>query len=190
MQPRLSRVLCWSGRYGGGFAFCLLSVTIAAFLHDGPCAHFLFSGLDRRMDLRNLLETTLTGLGYELVDLELARGGMVRVFMDSPQGITVDDCVKVSNHLTRLFMVENVDYERLEVSSPGLDRPLTRESDFSRFAGQHVRLRLRLPLEGARRVSGILRGLASDVVQVEQESGAVVEVPLSNIDKARLDPRF
>ena len=71
------------------------------------------------MELRVLLESTLTGLGYELVDLELARGGLMRLFIDSPSGITVEDCVKVSNHLTRLFMVENVDYERLEVSSPG-----------------------------------------------------------------------
>jgi len=142
------------------------------------------------MELRSLLESTLAGLGYELVDLELARGGLMRLFIDSPQGISVEDCVKVSNHLTRLFMVENVDYERLEVSSPGLDRPLTREADFSRFAGQHVKLKLRLPQDGARRVAGVLKGLVGDSVQVEIEGGKLIEVPLSNLDKARLDPKF
>ncbi|MFO1385156.1 MAG: ribosome maturation factor RimP [Chitinivorax sp.] len=141
------------------------------------------------MELRVLLETTLTGMGYELVDLELARGGLMRLFIDSPSGITLDDCVKVSNHLARLFMVENVDYERLEVSSPGLDRPLTKPADFERFAGQQVKLKLRLPQDGARRVSGVLQGLEGEVIRV-QSDGKLIEVPLSNLDKARLDPKF
>ncbi|MDQ5887876.1 MAG: hypothetical protein RL210_2443 [Pseudomonadota bacterium] len=141
------------------------------------------------MELRVLLESTLAGLGYELVDLELARGGLMRLFIDSPAGITLDDCVKVSNHLTRLFMVENVDYERLEVSSPGLDRPLTKSSDFERFAGQPVKLKLRLPQDGARRISGVLQGLDGEVIRVESD-GKLIEVPLSNLDKARLDPKF
>ena len=136
-----------------------------------------------------MLETTLTGMGYELVDLELARGGLMRLFIDSPSGITLDDCVKVSNHLTRLFMVENVDYERLEVSSPGLDRPLTKPADFERFAGQQVKLKLRLPQDGARRISGVLQGLEGEVIRV-QSDGKLIEVPLSNLDKARLDPKF
>ncbi len=141
------------------------------------------------MELRVLLETTLTGMGYELVDLELARGGLMRLFIDSPSGITLDDCVKVSNHLTRLFMVENVDYERLEVSSPGLDRPLTKPADFERFAGQQVKLKLRLPQDGARRISGVLQGLEGEVIRV-QSDGKLIEVPLSNLDRARLDPKF
>jgi ribosome maturation factor RimP len=141
------------------------------------------------MELRVLLETTLTGMGYELVDLELARGGLMRLFIDSPSGITLDDCVKVSNHLARLFMVENVDYERLEVSSPGLDRPLTKPADFERFAGQQVKLKLRLPQDGARRISGVLLGLEGEVIRV-QSDGKQIEVPLSNLDKARLDPKF
>ena len=141
------------------------------------------------MELRVLLETTLTGMGYELVDLELARGGLMRLFIDSPSGITLDDCVKVSNHLTRLFMVENVDYERLEVSSPGLDRPLTKPADFERFAGQQVKLKLRLPQDGARRISGVLLGLEGEVIRV-QSDGKLIEVPLSNLDRARLDPKF
>jgi len=88
------------------------------------------------MNVVKLVETTVNGLGYELVDLERSGRGMLRVFIDKPEGISVDDCQVVSNQLTRLFLVENVDYDRLEVSSPGLDRPLKKEADFVRFAGE------------------------------------------------------
>ncbi|OYV92911.1 MAG: ribosome maturation factor RimP, partial [Ferrovum sp. 37-45-19] len=100
------------------------------------------------MDVVKLVETTVSGLGYELVDLERSGRGLLRVLIDKPEGISVDDCQVVSNQLTRLFMVENVDYGRLEVSSPGLDRPLKKEADFVRFAGEKVQLRLRMPLAG------------------------------------------
>jgi len=77
------------------------------------------------MDLREKLETAVNGLGFELVDLEMSNHGkLLRLFIDKPAGINVGDCALVSSHLTRLFAVENVDYERLEVSSPGLDRVL------------------------------------------------------------------
>jgi ribosome maturation factor RimP len=82
------------------------------------------------MDLQTLIEPTLAGMGYELVALERAGGGLLRLYIDKPEGIVVDDCVRVSNQLTRMFMVENVDYERLEVSSPGMDRPLVKPADF------------------------------------------------------------
>ena len=99
------------------------------------------------MDVRTLLENTLPGLGYEFVALELINGGGLRLFIDTPEGITLDDCVLVSNHLTRLFAVENVDYDRLEVSSPGLDRPLTKEADYVRFAGSLAKIKTRMPLK-------------------------------------------
>ena len=77
------------------------------------------------VNLAELLERTLPSMGYELVDIELSpKGRQVRVFIDKPDGVDVEDCARVSNHLTRLFAVENIDFERLEVSSPGLDRPL------------------------------------------------------------------
>ncbi len=142
------------------------------------------------MDLNALLERTLPALGYELVDLELSpKGRLVRVFIDQPKGVGVEDCAKVSHHLTRLFAVENVDFDRLEVSSPGLDRPLRKAADYVRFAGQEAKLTLREPVDGARRLKGILRGLEGDAALVETGAG-VQAIPLGDIEKARLVPKI
>ena len=140
------------------------------------------------MDLSSLLETTLAGLGYELVDMERSgKGRMMRVFIDKPGGINLDDCAAVSHHLGRVLTVENVDYERLEVSSPGLDRPLKQERDFVRFAGQKARVKLRVPLEGQRNFVGVLRQTQAGKVEMEVE-GKTVVFELVNLDKARLIP--
>lgn len=153
------------------------------------------------MQLLDLIETTVTGLGYELVEFETSpRARLLRVFIDRPEsaqadksGISVQDCADVSNQLSRVFMVENVDYDRLEVSSPGLDRPLVKPADYRRFAGQEVQLKLRVPLGNQRNFSGVLEGL--------QEEGGVEMVclrvnetlqqfALENVDRARLVPKF
>jgi len=141
------------------------------------------------MDVVKLVETTVNGLGYELVDLERSGRGMLRVFIDKPEGISVDDCQIVSNQLTRLFMVENVDYDRLEVSSPGLDRPLKKEADFSRFAGEKVQLKLRMPLDGRKNFVGMIAGVSDGILQLDVD-GSPVTIELSNLDKARLVPTF
>lgn len=141
------------------------------------------------MDVVRLVETTLTGMGYELVDFEMSGRGLYRVFIDQPSGITLDDCERVSNQLTRLFAVENVNYERLEVSSPGLDRPLKKEADFVRFRGSKANLKLRMPLEGRRKFTGILGEVKDGVLQLEMD-GEQVAIELSNLDKARLVPTF
>lgn len=142
------------------------------------------------MDLYELLESTLAGLGYELVDLERsARGKLLRVFIDKSQGVSVDDCVTVSNHLSRLFAVENIDYDRLEVSSPGLDRPLKKASDFIRFAGESVKLRLRVALQGQRNFVGILREVNDGVLKLEVD-GKILDLELNNLEKVRLVPKL
>ncbi len=129
-------------------------------------------------------------MGYELVDWEApARGGLVRVFIDKPHGIDVEDCARVSNHLTHLFAVENVAYERLEVSSPGLDRPLKKAADFSRFAGEEVKVTLRESVDNARRIKGVLRGIEGESIRVETETG-MRSIALANVDKARLVPKI
>jgi ribosome maturation factor RimP len=154
---------------------------------DGLRARFLFVGTN--MDVAKLVETTLAGMGYELVDLELSGRGLMRVFMDKPDGITVEDCERVSNQLVRLFTVEGVDYERLEVSSPGLDRVLKKEADFVRFAGQKAQIKVRVPMEGRKNFVGILGETKDGGVQLDLE-GSLVTIELSNIDKARLVPVF
>ena len=141
------------------------------------------------MDVAKLVETTLAGMGYELVDLELSGRGLMRVFMDKPDGISVEDCERVSNQLVRLFTVEGVDYERLEVSSPGLDRALKKEADFVRFAGQKAQIKVRVPMEGRKNFVGILGETKDGGVQLDLE-GSLVTIELSNIDKARLVPGF
>lgn len=141
------------------------------------------------MDLSARLEPVLAGLGYELVLLERAGRGLVRIFIDKPGGITIDDCVAVSNHLTHLFTVENIDYDRLEVSSPGLDRPLVKPQDYTRFAGEEVTLKLRVPVENRRRLVGMLVGLENDAVKLIV-NGAELSIDLRNVEGARLKPNI
>lgn len=153
------------------------------------------------MQLIELIETTVSGLGYELVEFETSpRARLLRVFIDRPtsdaaqkSSISVDDCAVVSNQLSRVFTVENVDFDRLEVSSPGLDRPLVKAADFRRFAGQEVQLKLRVPLGNQRNFSGILEGL-DDADGTESVCLRVNETQhrfaLDNIDRARLVPKF
>ncbi len=141
------------------------------------------------MDVTRLVETTLAGLGYELVDLEISGRGMVRVFLDKSGGITLEDCERVSNQLVRLFTVEGVAYDRLEVSSPGLDRPLKKEADFVRFHGEKANLKLRMPMDGRKNFIGILGEVKDGVLQLDME-GKQVAITLSNVDRARLVPTF
>ena len=140
------------------------------------------------MQLGDLLESTVPAWGYELVDWDQsARSRLVRVFIDKPSGVDVEDCARVSNHLTRLFAVEDIDFERLEVSSPGLDRPVKRLADYARFAGQEAQLTLRAPVDGAKRIKGILRGTDGEDVLVETAAG-VRSFPFATITRARLVP--
>ena len=142
-------------------------------------------------DLHTLLERSVTQLGYELVDLEVSnRGKLIRLFIDKPEGINIDDCVLVSNQLSNVLAVEHdIDYDRLEISSPGLDRILKKEADFVRFAGQRAQVKLRVPLEGRKNFIGVLRGLEQGELKLEVD-GAEQKIALSNIDKARLSPEF
>ena len=142
------------------------------------------------MVLEELLESTLQGMGYELVEVErLAHNKLLRIFVDKEGGISIDDCVAISNHLSRLFAVENIDYGRLEVSSPGLDRPLRKEADFIRFTGETVKLKLRIPIQGQRNFVGVLREINNGIIKLESE-GKLFDLELSNLGKARLVPKL
>jgi ribosome maturation factor RimP len=135
------------------------------------------------------IEPAVTGMGYELVDVQASNGGrMLRVFIDKAGGITVEDCAAVSRQLTRVLPVEGVNFERLEVSSPGLDRPLRKADDFSRFAGQKAEVRMRTPdASGRRKFVGVLRGAEDGQVKVEFE-GQMLALALDDIDRAKLIP--
>lgn len=130
-------------------------------------------------------------MGYELVDVQASNGGrLLRLFIDKPGGITLDDCAAISRHLTRVLAVEGIDYERLEVSSPGLDRPLRKERDFVRFAGQKAEVRMRTPdASGRRKFVGMLRGADAGQVSMELE-GQTVQLTLEDVDRAKLIPEL
>jgi ribosome maturation factor RimP len=143
------------------------------------------------LSLENVVEPVVTGMGYELVDLQASGSGrLLRLFIDKPGGITLGDCEAVSRQLTRVLAVEGIDYERMEVSSPGLDRPLRKEGDFARFAGQKAEVRMRSPdASGRKRFVGVLRGAADGSIDMEVD-GQQVALALDAVERAKLIPEF
>jgi ribosome maturation factor RimP len=135
------------------------------------------------------LERVVAGLGFELVHLEwVPRNGLVRVYIDKPGGVTVDDCARVSEHLSRSMTVEGFEYERLEISSPGLDRPLARAKDFARFRGHKARIVLKVPVNGRKTVVGRLNSSGGDSVALVADDDTQFVFDLANVEKARLCP--
>lgn len=142
------------------------------------------------MDFGQLLTTALTGLGYELVEWERSgRNALLRIFIDKPGGVSIDDCTKVSHHLSRLLAVEGMNYDRLEVSSPGLDRVLRKEQEFVRFTGEKARVKLRVARDGQRNFIGILRAVNDGKLELEVD-GELLVLEMSNLEKARLVPNI
>lgn len=177
--------------------FCMLSALNMA-LSCRKWALFLENFLQQL----GLIEKTVTGLGYELVDVERAERGMLRVFIDfsaadaAEKGpITVEDCATVSHQLSHVLTVENVPYERLEISSPGLDRPVRKLEDFVRFAGQEIIVKLNVAMPGTnnrKSFQGILQEPVGDKLSLEfegKDGPAMLEFTLADVDKARLVPQ-
>lgn len=148
-------------------------------------------------DLAGLIEQAVAGLGYELVDFETSpRARLLRVLIDRPvtepaerSSVTVEDCAAVSHQLTRVFTVENIDYDRLEVSSPGMDRPLKKPGDFARFSGHEVQIKLRIPEGNQRNFSGVICGCDGQGIRINTGEGEH-SFTFENIEKARLVPKF
>ena len=143
-------------------------------------------------ELAKLLEPTVEGLGYELADLEVklgGRNGIVRVFIDKPEGISLDDCEKVSLAVSALLDVEDPvpGHYDLEVSSPGLNRKLTKPEHFERFTGEVVKVEMRFPIGGRKRFRGQLTSSDKDNIQVVVD-GVEHSLPIATIDTARLVP--
>ena len=170
-------------------------------------------------NLEKIVDDALTSFSLELVEIERAPRGLLRVFIDRPAGhgfVTVEDCSKVSNQLSHALTVENVEYERLEVSSPGLDRILKSAKDFMRFRGQPVRVRLNTLVDNRKRFDGLVTEVIDDeivfsVTGADEAAGAkvskavksakkavdaagadqkTVRVKLGQIEKARLIPQI
>ena len=189
LADRTSKVL--SGNHGNGKASSKASsgaqreLAVAA----GP-----------RLGWREAIAATVTGLGFELVDVERAQRGLLRVFIDRIPGrsyslpgefITVDDCEQVTRQLQYALEVEGLDYARLEVSSPGLDRPLHTEADFQRFAGQAVQVTLKAPFQGRKKWEGVLthaEGQAWSLVFKEGKTEQVFGFKFDEVREARLVP--
>ena len=160
-------------------------------------AHFLFPQSGMKQDplhIGEMLEPGIRSMGYELVGVEYqggAGGGLLRVYIDSEDGISADDCQKVSYQVSGVLDVKDPipGHYTLEISSPGLDRMLFRLQDFERFAGQLARVRMSHPINGQRKFKGRLRGLDGDNVVIEQE-GQEISLPFDEIEQARLVPEF
>ncbi|HQT81208.1 MAG TPA: ribosome maturation factor RimP [Ferrovaceae bacterium] len=139
----------------------------------------------------SLIEKIVTGMAFECVDIEHSGRGLLRVFIDAPQGITVEDCALVSNQLTRTFAVEGVDFDRLEVSSPGMDRPLKKPSDFQRFLECEVKLKVRVPRNGQRNFIGqLVSADGSSIGLLVEGSLEPIVIEYADIERANLVPEF
>ncbi|AFZ82641.1 ribosome maturation factor RimP [Candidatus Kinetoplastidibacterium crithidiae] len=162
------------------------------------------------IDLFSIAENALQGLSsdFELVDIEILSAGVLRVTIDKVSGISIDDCEEVSRHLTHVFAVENINYSNLEVSSPGIDRPLRKFSDFLRFIGERVEIKFHNALNGRKIFRGVLllkSDLPSDYNVNEVNSCDItfginvdsldnkkniqtIDFVLNDVDRAKLDP--
>jgi len=144
--------------------------------------------------VNNVVEPAVTALGYELVGVEYlsqGRRSLLRIYIDHPDGINVHDCERVSHQVSGVLDVEDVIHGQytLEVSSPGLDRPLFTREQFQRFIGCEVSLRLSVAQSGRKKFKGILRGIDESTVYIQME-GEDISLPFSAIEKANLVPTF
>jgi ribosome maturation factor RimP len=152
------------------------------------------------MNWQAAVEKTVTGLGYELVDCERGSQGLLRAFIDRVPGhpyetgegefVTVEDCEKVTRQLQYVLEVEGCDYARLEVSSPGLDRPLKKAADYVRFAGERIDLTLKLAFQGRKKYQGVLRaaGEGWELLFNDGKEDQVLGFTLDEVREARLVP--
>lgn len=143
------------------------------------------------MNLQTILEQTVPGLGFELVDVEITPAKIIRVFIDKDGGVSVDDCVSVSNHLSRVFLVEEVDYNRLEISSPGLERPLKKLEDYVRFIGRSAKIKTRELFDEQKVFQGVIQAVEGEKITLELDTKQLFSVEYDVISRGRLifDPK-
>jgi ribosome maturation factor RimP len=139
-----------------------------------------------RNKLEQLLEQVIPGLGYEFVNFEFAALKIIRIYIDKPNGVTVDDCEIVSRHLSKLFIVEEIDFNRLEISSPGLERPLKKLSDFTRFKNSLVKIKTLEAINNEKVFVGTIVDVIDAQIFIELDNKQQLNIEFNNINKARL----
>ena len=145
--------------------------------------------------VQRLLEPTVAALGYELLGVEYLSQGKhsrLRLFIDGPNGIGLEDCSKVSHQVSGVLDVEDPikGQYSLEVSSPGLDRPLFTPAHFERFIGQKVKLRSKLPVNGQRKFTGVIRAVEHEDIYISMENDEELKIACHEIDQANLVPEI
>ena len=143
-------------------------------------------------NLEEFVSKIVAQMGYELVDFEFQnQGKLIRIFIDKPASVTIDDCVDVSNHLNHVLTVEeDIDYERLEVSSPGFDRVIKKLEDFKKFKGKNIKIKTRTPIMNQRNFKGEVLDVKGLVIIIKTPEQEEVNIDFDNIDRARLDPKI
>ncbi len=141
-----------------------------------------------------LLEPVINGMGFELIDIEHVanpKHGVLRLYIDNDAGVNIDDCSVVSHQISALLDVEEPirGHFNLEISSPGLDRPLNRLKDYQRFEGEIVKIKTSMPMDGQRNFKGRLLTADAQTVVIETETEEI-SLPMAAIDKTRLVPQF
>ncbi len=141
--------------------------------------------------IEDIVQPTISGMGYELVRVAMSRGGTLQIMVEPADGrpMDVESCATLSRALSAVLDVEDPipSAYTLEVSSPGIDRPLTREKDYSRWTGHIARVETTQPIDGQRRFKGKLLGLEDGAVKLKLDDGREAHLPLANVGKAKLE---
>jgi len=150
--------------------------------------------MSKQANLHKLIEPIVTSMGYELVGVEYlsqGRHSILRIYIDKTGGVNVDDCSSVSGQVSAMLDVEDPIHGEysLEISSPGLDRPLFTLAHFEQFSGQKCQVRMKIPIEGQRKFTGTIKSISDDKVELEFDEKSVF-LPIDMVDKANLVPEF
>lgn len=138
------------------------------------------------MKLQVILDKTISGLGFELVDVEITPAKIIRVFIDKEGGVSVEDCAEVSNHLSRVLVAEEINYNRLEISSPGLERPLKKIADYTRFMGRLAKIKTHALINNQKVFEGRIIAVAGEQISLELATQEIFKIEFNAINRARL----
>lgn len=141
------------------------------------------------MKIEKVLEEKLPLIGYECIDFNMSQNGTLTIYIDKEdRQITIDDCVKVNDYLNKIFLVENINYNRLEISSPGIDRIIKKEKDFLKYIGHLIKINTKVKIDGQNKFKGKLLNFNSKTIDLELKNKDILNIEFKNIDKARLNP--